>query len=82
MRLARAGSRYAVPVVHLKDIAFDLVKNHGIPVELGNGTLDLPSIVKAATASGSVIRVHVNIRSFLGCYPNAGRVITPWWLSP
>jgi sugar phosphate isomerase/epimerase len=41
------------PVIHLKDIAFDLAKNHGIPVELGNGTLDLPSIAKAATTAGA-----------------------------
>jgi sugar phosphate isomerase/epimerase len=42
-----------MPIVHLKDLGFDLKANKAIPVELGNGTLDLPAITKEATAAGA-----------------------------
>jgi sugar phosphate isomerase/epimerase len=42
-----------MPIVHLKDLGFDLKANKGIPVELGNGTLDLPAIAQEATSSGA-----------------------------
>jgi sugar phosphate isomerase/epimerase len=41
------------PIVHIKDIGFDLAANRGTPVELGNGTLDLPGIAKVATTAGA-----------------------------
>jgi sugar phosphate isomerase/epimerase len=41
------------PIVHLKDLGFDLKANKGIPVELGNGSLDLPAIAREAAASGA-----------------------------